>query len=63
MEKQSNVEKLAGYLILIGVLAIVSVLCWYFRSVLIYIILAFVVSLISLPLVRLMPDLEKEVNS
>ena len=54
MEKQSNVEKLAGYLILIGVLAIVSVLCWYFRSVLIYIILAFVVSLISLPLVRLM---------
>lgn len=63
MEKQSNVEKLAGYLILIGVLAIVGVLCWYFRSVLIYIILAFVVSLISLPLVRLMPDLEKEVNS
>ncbi len=54
MEKQSNVEKLAGYLILIGVLAIVGVLCWYFRSVLIYIILAFVVSLISLPLVRLM---------
>ena len=54
MEKQSNVERLSGYIILIGVLSIVGVLCWYFRSVLIYVILAFVVSLISLPLVRLM---------
>ena len=54
METKSNVEKLAGYIILIGILAIVGVLCWYFRSVLVYIILAFVVSLISLPLVRLM---------
>jgi len=54
METKSNVEKLAGYIILIGILAIVGVLCWYFRSVLVYIILAFVVSLISLPIVRLM---------
>ena len=54
MEKQSNVERLSGYIILLGILAIVGVLCWYFRSVLIYIILAFVVSLVSLPLVRLM---------
>lgn len=54
MENQSKVEKLAGHLIFIGVLAIVSVLCWYFRSVLVYVILAFVVSLISQPLMRLM---------
>ncbi len=54
MEKQSNVERLSGYIILIGILAIVGVLCWYFRSVLVYIILAFVVSLISQPLMRLM---------
>lgn len=54
MEKQSNVERLSGYIILIGVLAIVGALCWYFRSVLMYIILAFVVSLVSRPLVSLM---------
>lgn len=54
MEKQSNVERLSGYIILIGVLAIAGALCWYFRSVLMYIILAFVVSLVSRPLVNLM---------
>ena len=54
MEKESNLERLSGYIILLGVLAIVGVLCWYFRSVLFYIILAFVVSLISQPLMRLM---------
>lgn len=54
MEKQSNVERLSGYVILIGVLAIAGALCWYFRSVLMYIILAFVVSLVSRPLVNLM---------
>lgn len=54
MEKQSKLDKLAGYLIFIGVLAIVAVVCWYFSNVLLYIILALVVSLISKPLVRLM---------
>ena len=54
MEKQSNLEKLAGYLIFLGILAIVCVVCWYFRSVLVYVILAFVVSLISQPLMHLL---------
>ena len=54
MEKQSNLEKLAGYLIFLGILAIVCVVCWYFRSVLVYVILAFVVSLISQPLTHLL---------
>ena len=54
MEKQSNVERLSGYIILIGILAIAGALCWYFRSVLMYIILAFVVSLVRRPLVSLM---------
>ncbi len=54
MENQSKLEKLAGYLIFIGILAIVCVLCWYFRSMLLYVILAFVVSLVSQPLMRLM---------
>lgn len=54
MENQSKLEKLAGYLIFLGVLAIVCVACWYFSNVLIYVILAFLVSLISQPLMRLM---------
>lgn len=54
MEKQSYVEKLSKYLIYLGILAIISALCWYFSSVLVYVILAFVVSLISRPLTRLM---------
>lgn len=54
MEKQSKLDKLAGYLIFIGVLSIVAVVCWYFSNVLLYIILALVVSLISKPLVYLM---------
>ena len=58
MEKQSNIEKLAGYLIFLGVLAIVCVTCWYFSSVLVYIILAFVVSLLSQPLMRLMKKIQ-----
>lgn len=54
MEQQSNIERLARYLIILGMLAIIGFLCWYFRSVLVYVILAAVVSLISRPLVRLM---------
>ena len=54
MEKQSYIEKLSKYLIYLGILAIISIVCWYFRSVLVYVILAFVVSLISRPLARLM---------
>lgn len=58
MDKQSNLEKLAGYLIFLGILAIACIACWYFSSVLVYIILAFVVSLLSLPLVRLIKKIQ-----
>ena len=54
MEKQSYVEKLSKYLIYLGILAIIGIVCWYFSNVLVYIILAFVVSLVSRPLARLM---------
>jgi Predicted permease len=63
MENLSNVEKLSKYLIITGILAITCVLCWYFKSVLIYIILAFVVSLISRPLARLMRKIRIKGNS
>lgn len=49
MENEKNTEKLAGYLIKIGVLALILALCWYLKNVLIYVIVAFVVSLVSLP--------------
>ncbi len=54
MEKERNIDKLAGYLIKLGIFAIIAALCWYFRSVLIYIIAAFVVSLIGQPVIRLL---------
>ena len=54
MEKLSYVEKLSKYLIFVGIAAVICSICWYFSSVLIYIILAFVVSLVSRPLALLM---------
>ena len=54
VKKRSNVENLAGYVICAGILAIAGALCWYFRNVLIYIVLAVVVSLLSRPLARFM---------
>jgi predicted PurR-regulated permease PerM len=54
MEKQTYMEKLARYIIFIGVIAIVGVVCWYFSSVIIYILLACVLSLLSQPLKHLM---------
>lgn len=54
MEKQSYMEKLARCIIFLGILAIVGVACWYFSSVLVYILLAFVVSLLSHPLMNLL---------
>ena len=57
MENLSNVEKLAKYLIFVGIIAVAFAVCWYFSTVLIYVILAFVVSLISRPLARIMGKL------
>lgn len=54
MDKERNIDKLAGYLIKLGGLAIIAALCWYFKNVLIYIIVAFVVSLIGRPVMKLL---------
>jgi predicted PurR-regulated permease PerM len=54
MEKERNIDRLAGWIIKLGAIAAVAWLCWYFRSVLVYIIIAFVVSLVGQPLMRLM---------
>lgn len=52
MEQERNIDKLAKHIINIGAFAIIAFLCWYFRSVLIYIIAAFVISLIGQPVFR-----------
>ena len=54
MENERNTDKLAGYIIKLGGLAVVVALCLYFKSVLIYIIAAFVVSLIGRPVMKLL---------
>ena len=54
MENERNTDKLAGYIIKLGIAAAVIALCWYFRNVLIYIIVAFVVSLIGRPIMQLL---------
>ena len=54
MEKERSIDRLARYLIIAGIVAIVAYLCWYFSSVLIYIVAAFVVSLIGQPVIRLL---------
>ena len=54
MENERNIDKLAGYLIKLGIAAAIIALCWYFKNVLIYIIVAFVVSLVGLPIMNLL---------
>ena len=49
MEKERNVDRLARYLIYAASLAVVLALCWYLRNVLVYVILAAVVSLLCKP--------------
>ena len=54
MEQERSIDRLARYLIGAGTIAILAWLCWYFKNVLIYIIAAFVVSLIGQPVMRLL---------
>ena len=54
MEEERSIDKLARYTLAGATILIAAGLFWYFRSVLVYIILAFIVSLIGLPLMRLM---------
>ena len=56
--EQRTVDKLAGYIINLGLLAIIAGFCWYFRSTLVYVILAFVVSLVAIPLKRLLRKIQ-----
>lgn len=54
MEQERSIDRLARYIIIAATLAVLAFLCWYFKSVLVYIIVAFVVSLIGQPVMRLL---------
>ncbi|MBE6233717.1 MAG: AI-2E family transporter [Bacteroidales bacterium] len=47
-------EKLAKYILAAAAIAIVCTVCWYFRNILIYILIAVVVSLIGKPVMTLL---------
>lgn len=53
MENERSVDRLSRYIITAAVIIVAGLLAWYFRSILIYIIGAFVVSLIGQPLMTL----------
>ena len=54
MEQERSIDRLARYIIIAATIAVLACLCWYFKKVLVYVIVAFVVSLIAQPLMRLM---------
>ncbi|MBO7546822.1 MAG: hypothetical protein J6T07_00060, partial [Bacteroidales bacterium] len=52
MEQERSIDKLSRILIGIGTFALIAIVCWYFRSVIVYILASFVISLIGQPIVR-----------
>ena len=52
--EERKIDRLSGLLYKLCIIGIAGFFCWYFRSVLIYVIIAFVVSLIGKPLKRLL---------
>ena len=54
MENERSIDKLARYIIILGTLAIAAALCYFFGSVIAYILIAFVVSLIGQPVLKLL---------
>lgn len=54
MEKERSIDRLARYIIIAAAIALAALVCFFFSSVLAYILLAFVVSLIGQPVLRLL---------
>ena len=54
MDGERSTDKLARYILWAAAAAIIVALCWYFRSVLVYIIIAAVVSLLGRPIMKLL---------
>ena len=51
---ERHIDRLAKYIMVAAAVAIIGGLCWYFKSVICYILIAVVVSLIAKPLVKLL---------
>lgn len=54
MENERSVDRLARYLIAMGKIALICLACWLFRSMLVYIVLAAVMSLVAKPVMRVL---------
>lgn len=54
MSDERSIDKLARYTMWTAATAVIIAICWYFRSVLIYIIMAAVVSLLGRPVMKLL---------
>ena len=57
-QNERYIDKLAKYILIASGLAVSALLCWYFRSILIYILVAVVVSLIAKPMMNLLRKLK-----
>ena len=53
-QNERYTDKLAKYIIAAAGIAIICALCWYFRSILVYILAAVVVSLVAKPVMGLL---------
>ena len=58
MDEERSTDRLARSIMWVAVAAVIIALCWYFRSVLIYIIIAAVVSLLGHPIMKLLRKLK-----
>lgn len=56
-QNERYIDKLAKYILIASGLVVSALLCWYFRSILIYILVAVVVSLIAKPMMNLLRKL------
>lgn len=52
--EERHIDKLAKYIMIAAGLAIAGAICWYFRNIIIYMLIAVVVSLISKPIMKLL---------
>ena len=54
MEQERSIDRLSRVILSAAAFTVIALLCWYFRSVLVYIIAAFVVSLVGQPVMRVL---------
>ncbi len=57
-QNTKNIDKLAKYIMIAAAIAIIGALCWYFRSIITYVLVAVVISLIAKPLMGQMQRLK-----